>query len=528
MPNYLDNIDVIDSNGTVTNALLQDRGTLALANQNASNLASEITNRQNADTALSNNISAEATARKNADNALNSRIDNITQTLPYYYVEDYKTDNNDYVDAIHAALSDMSMGGTLIMPKDCAITTNKTIDIDPFVFCSSGNQPLTFDFNGTYINYTGTNWAIKVRSNGWNRNNVSEGWKINAKVTLKNLVIEGNSSALGGIRVENGLYHTIQNVRLGMFTTGTGFQLYTGYFNGAMPWSEHVVFEDCYAHRCLYGYQSMQDTTGNYEGVDPTHSTSGVSINGCHWIRCLFNNNYSLMQNIVSRGFDIHGNASRCTFDSCGGWLGYTNGSVMFYLDGWFDGATLISPFLDGARDYSNFIAIGSGYNTLISTHFATIIGASYGFSRISEDLIPYFFLVGYSHTPSHQNGRIFNNNGTAIPLQMALHPDYDGFTHFRGNLAFNVAANTTSKQTVTNSSAAIGNAFKSIAYIHATPIIESITDANFALLDNFKYAISNVSITENESWSFDILVFSKVAVRCDICFDIAFVNADV
>ena len=52
MPNYLDNIDVIDSNGVVTNALLQDRGTLALANQNASNLASEITNRENADTLL--------------------------------------------------------------------------------------------------------------------------------------------------------------------------------------------------------------------------------------------------------------------------------------------------------------------------------------------------------------------------------------------------------------------------------------------------------------------------------------------
>ena len=527
----LDDLTTSDKSSIVSavNELVTTIGNLAdLTTTDTSSIVSAVNELVTTIGDLADLTTSDKSSIVSAINELVSSIGSVTASMAYYFVEDYKTDNNDYVDAIHAALADMSMGGTLVMPKECVISTNKTIDIDPFVFCSNGNQPLIFDFNGTYISYTGTNWAIKIRSNGWNRNDVSAGWKLNAKVILKNLVLEGTSDGIGGIRVENGLYHKIENVRLGMFTNGCGFQLYTGYFNGAMPWSENVVFEDCYVHRCLYGYQSMQDTTGSYEGVDPSQSGSGTSINGCHWVRCLFNNNYALMQNIVSRGFDIHGNASRCTFDSCGGWLGYTNGSVMFYLDGWFDGATLISPFLDGARDYSNFIALGSGYNTSISTHFATIVGASYGFSRIGEDLLPYFFLVGYSHTPSHQNGRIINNNGTAIPLQMSLHPDYDGFTHLRGNLAFNVTANTTSKQTVSNSAAAIGNAFKSIAYIHATPIIESITDANFALLENFKFAIANVSIIENDSWSFDILVYSDVAVRCDICYDIAFINADV
>lgn len=115
MPNYLDNIDVIDSNGVVTNALLQDRGTLALANQIAGNLASEITNRENA-------VTHEAELRANADTALRTSINNIADSLAnnkFYNVANYNIvgdGTTDVTDAINELIDDVEDGATIYFP----------------------------------------------------------------------------------------------------------------------------------------------------------------------------------------------------------------------------------------------------------------------------------------------------------------------------------------------------------------------------------------------------------------------------
>ena len=78
MANYLDNIDIIDADNHSTNVLLQDRGTLAFANQLSIDLQNEIQNRINSDTALGTRIDNEELARSSADNALNNRINNLS------------------------------------------------------------------------------------------------------------------------------------------------------------------------------------------------------------------------------------------------------------------------------------------------------------------------------------------------------------------------------------------------------------------------------------------------------------------
>ena len=87
MPNYLDNLDIIDGGGNVTNVLLQDRGTLAMANQLRLDLTQEIADREAADTLLQSNIDgvqsnldSETTAREAADTLLQSNIDGEAST----------------------------------------------------------------------------------------------------------------------------------------------------------------------------------------------------------------------------------------------------------------------------------------------------------------------------------------------------------------------------------------------------------------------------------------------------------------
>lgn len=81
MPNFLDNLDIITSDGDVVNVLMQDRNAMALATQIASDLANEVTARTNADAALGTRIDNEALARTNADTALETAITNNSTLL---------------------------------------------------------------------------------------------------------------------------------------------------------------------------------------------------------------------------------------------------------------------------------------------------------------------------------------------------------------------------------------------------------------------------------------------------------------
>lgn len=89
MPNYLDNYDVIDANGDITNVLLQDRGTLALANQ----------------------LNSRLTAAENNIDLINEIVVNVKD---FGAVGDGVTD--DY-DAIMSALNSLpDSGGTIYFP----------------------------------------------------------------------------------------------------------------------------------------------------------------------------------------------------------------------------------------------------------------------------------------------------------------------------------------------------------------------------------------------------------------------------
>lgn len=117
MPNYLDNIDIIDANEQTVNVLLQDRETLALANQNASNIAQEITDRTNADTAL------QAT------------IDDVIEDVYYLNVKDYGavgdgvTDDTDAIQsAINAAVGNAVNKSVIVFPNGTYVI-NGSIEI---------------------------------------------------------------------------------------------------------------------------------------------------------------------------------------------------------------------------------------------------------------------------------------------------------------------------------------------------------------------------------------------------------------
>ena len=79
MPNFIDNLDLIDPTGDAHNVLVQDRNTLALANQNAAQI-------QSLDTRLSGDISS-LSARIAAELlAVDNRLDNIEDALlPFTY-----------------------------------------------------------------------------------------------------------------------------------------------------------------------------------------------------------------------------------------------------------------------------------------------------------------------------------------------------------------------------------------------------------------------------------------------------------
>lgn len=141
MPNYLDNIDVIGSNGVTTNVLLQDRGTLALANQIAANLTSEITKRANADTALQNAIDAEALARSAADTALQNAIDAIPSR--YVFVDTTKTD---ITVAIKDAIDSANVGDIVYL-RNGEYTISDYIDI---------SKSVNIIFDGVITNVDGT------------------------------------------------------------------------------------------------------------------------------------------------------------------------------------------------------------------------------------------------------------------------------------------------------------------------------------------------------------------------------------
>lgn len=113
MPNYVDNFDIIDAEGQTTNVLLQDRGTLALANQNASAIAQEIIDRANADTALQNAVT------------------DVIEDIYYINVKDYgavgdgiTNDSQAFIDAVNSAENK-----TCIVIPDGTYLINSTVNI---------------------------------------------------------------------------------------------------------------------------------------------------------------------------------------------------------------------------------------------------------------------------------------------------------------------------------------------------------------------------------------------------------------
>lgn len=266
------------------------------------------------------------------------------------YVSDYKNALNTWDEAITLALENLKQG-TLKFPNE-PITISNTVKIDPFNHLGK----VIIDLNGSIIHYTGNNWAFKILSNAWKKG--EDGWVKNNTIKLKNGVFLGNENALGAVRVENAINHSVEDCLANDFIKGAGFQLYLDYSTN--KWQEENTFRDCWANKTKIGFQMFIDPTGLYEGIDPSLSANGISGNHNIWENCRFN---AKVSNAI--GFDMHGNMTRCLWDSCGGWLdedGSTN-TVMFSFDGWTSGAELRQPWIDFNRTENNCIVFGDGYN---------------------------------------------------------------------------------------------------------------------------------------------------------------------
>lgn len=244
MANYLDNLDVIDGAGTHVNVLLQDRETLAFANQISSDLTSEITNRTDADTALRNDLNTEITNRINGDSTLSGNIstldtkvgalsnlktrvrtsivgaiNSVYDSLIYVNVKDYGATGDGSTDDTQAILSAAAVvnanGGVLFFPQGNYKITD-TINFTHLGTCVKGETQ-----QGTYILQYADNKTALHFGNGSTPT-------ISFRVENIGIVNMANiDSATYGIHYDYAVNSTIDNVVIGDFAVGV-FLTHTG------------------------------------------------------------------------------------------------------------------------------------------------------------------------------------------------------------------------------------------------------------------------------------------------------------
>lgn len=244
MSNYLDNIDVIDAAGENVNVLLQDRETLALCNQVSANLATEITDRENADTALRNDLNTEITNRTQAINTLTgnintvdgkigvlsnlktrsktnvvSSINSVYDSLIYINVKDYGAVGDGTTDdtaAIKDAIDVLNVkGGVLYFPQGRYKITD-TLNITHLGSCVKGETE-----QGTYI----LQYADKTALHFGNGSTPTISYRVEniGIVCMSNTI----TSATYGIHYDYAVNSTIDNVVIGDFYVGV-FLTHTG------------------------------------------------------------------------------------------------------------------------------------------------------------------------------------------------------------------------------------------------------------------------------------------------------------
>ena len=252
---------------------------------------------------------------------------------------------------IQRAVNSIPEGGNIIFPSGKSLVLNTTILLDPIDLQTS----LTLDLNGSFLQYNGNGIAFDLLSNGWFPTRPEQGWKLGVRIAIQGngATISGTSSGVGGIRMTDSLNYKVSDMNVWNFPTGYGVQIFISDY---AHHCEENILENMWVRQCKIGYQ-----TAMFDGRG-THSM-----------------NHTVMRNLKfngqvnnSIGFDLNGNHSRSQLDGCGGWINEegSTGGYMFRLNGWFENAVMVAPWIDFGNSKTSNLTFGTDYPSGSSSEF--------------------------------------------------------------------------------------------------------------------------------------------------------------
>lgn len=261
---------------------------------------------------------------------------------------------NDYT-AVAAAVTAIvaNKGGTLVFPyRPLGYALGSSVVINTGLYAGGGG--ITLALNGNTFTPTHTGWCFDVPTNYFGTNNGAIFGQKPVYIIGDGATINGTSSALGGIRLQDTVAWKIQDIAVNNYTTGTAVQLLIT-SNDLSTWNEHGQLSRVRGSYNLNGiYGKSTNSTGSFLG----NRLEDVVFEG------KVNNH---------KNFNFEGLWFDSLFINCGGYvnqLGATGGAC-FYLNGGFTGATFINPYVDvgntGTQSAASDIVFGPNYTATLS-----------------------------------------------------------------------------------------------------------------------------------------------------------------
>ena len=305
MPNYLDNLDLIDAENHVTNVLLQDRGTLALTNQNTldiSNLSSTVGGHTTAISGIQSDlgiVSNLKTANKTAVSAINEIYDELTPSTFFYACKAFGDGNNHILNSMYSTLEEAQED----YPEAVALTDQADwCALKRYMlYCQSHNEPMLIP-SGTYmlnkpLELDIDNGAIAVKGEGFttqlkatNGNNLFYllgGSSHLYHNTFSDLYLNGNSQNGIGLYLYEISFTTLINVTVAGCDKGIEYHRcdHSTLIGCRITWNDIGVYgytEDYAHYTAINNISFFGCTIGN-------NTTSGVTFwrtSGCGFYNC--------------------------------------------------------------------------------------------------------------------------------------------------------------------------------------------------------------------------------------------------
>jgi hypothetical protein len=294
---------------------------------------------------------------------LNNTVKRWFNVLDYGAVGDGSTD--DYT-AVANALTDIytNKGGVLVFPYKTLgykLGTSVVIDVGQF----SGNGGIILELNGNRILPSHAGWCFDIATNFFGANNA--GYNKPVVVQGAGATIQtSNVAASGGIRITDCVRGVVRDVNVVNYNSGSGIMPYISSTNQT-TWCEFLLISNVNTYACLNGIYAKTN--------NPSSATAG-SFLGCQFETITGN---GTVNNSVL--FNLEGAHTNSVFIGCGGFYNQSSstGGNGFLLNGKFQGATFISPWIDsaGAQSVSTDITFGANYTTNAS-QFATLVNTTW------------------------------------------------------------------------------------------------------------------------------------------------------